>query len=89
MLSDTTHRNRPKEAARKALQEFANSINPEMGELKKAIRIQQGTCYKSDLAWLFEVSERTVDAWDIQPKQKSPGRNNLYDVDDVFSQLNK
>jgi len=86
-LTDKEDRERLRKTAQEALQKFAQDLNPELGEWRRAVRILKGRCYKADLAWLFEVSERTVDAWGIQPNQKSPGRKNLYDVNEVFSQL--
>ncbi len=88
-LTDEEDQARLKEAAHKALQEFAmtEAANAETDELKKVARIRYGVCYKTDLAWMFGVSKRTIDAWDIQPMQKSPGRKNLYDLVDLPSQL--
>ncbi|MCS3635835.1 DNA-binding transcriptional regulator YiaG [Salinibacter ruber] len=88
-LTDEEDQARLKEAAHKALQEFAmtEAANAETDELKKVARIRYGVCYKTDLAWMFDVSERTIDAWEIQPIQKSPSRKNLYDLVDLPSQL--
>ncbi|MCS3651078.1 hypothetical protein GGQ16_002408 [Salinibacter ruber] len=88
-LTDEEDHARLKEAAHEALQEFAmtKAANAETDGLRKVARIRYGICYKTDLAWMFDVSERTIDAWDIQPMQKSPGRKNLYDLVDLTSQL--
>lgn len=66
---------------------MTEAANAETDELKKVARIRYGVCYKTDLAWMFDVSERTIDAWEIQPIQKSPSRKNLYDLVDLPSQL--
>lgn len=86
-LTKGEDRRRIEETVEETVERLARDLNPEFEKLKKALRLRCGKCYKSDLAWLFGKCERTIDAWGIEPMDSSPGRANIYDLDDVFSQL--
>lgn len=80
-------RRRIEEIVEETVERLSRDLNPKFEKLKMVLRIRGGKCYKSDLAWLFGQGERTIEAWGIEPMESSPGRRNVYDLEDVFSQL--
>lgn len=86
-LTRAEDRRRIEEIVEEAVERILRDFNPESEKVRTIFRLKSGKCYKADLAWLFEVSKRTIYAWGIEPMESSPGRLNVYDLEDVFSQL--
>jgi hypothetical protein len=75
-----------KDAAAGGGEYVAEELKEKVAHLDRAARVEIGIITMQDICTLYGVSRNTVRNWGIEPIDY-PGRQNMYDVDDLKNQI--
>lgn len=73
-------------AGAKGAEAIARDLEDQIGDIRMLGRLKTGLITLQDVCRLFDVTERTVHNWPLEPVD-TPTQRNFYRVDDMGEQL--